>query len=199
MTTWEGFTEEDLQTFEKVARSLRRKASGVMDEEDLYQTCALWALEHKRKYREAADESEQHAYKLLWSRMSDLIRSERARQGGYEVEDQFSYSPKALRKILPAVFDPTWMIQGQDYDRVRTTGGMGHTDPADVWVMVADVRTGFDQLPEKDQTLLRRTLIDAGDYTVACQMVAAEEGEVVGVVQRRVDDALRKLGRRLRA
>lgn len=199
MTAWEGFTEDDLRTFEKVARALRRKASGVMDEEDLYQSCALWALRHKNKYRAAATEGEQHAYKLLWSRMSDLIRSERARQGGWEVEDQFSYSPKALRKLLPAVFDPEWMVQGQDYDTVRTTGGSGHSDPADVWVMVADVRAGYDKLPAKDQDLLRRTLVDTGDYTVACQMVAAEEGEVVGVIQRRVDDALRKLGRKLRA
>ena len=90
------------------------------------------------------------------------------------------------------------MVQGQDYDTIRTTGGMGHTDPADVWVMVADVRAGFDKLPAKDRELLRRTLVDTGDYSVACQVVAAEQGKTPAEVQRDVDNSLRKLGRRLR-
>ena len=196
MTTWEGFDQSDLELFEKVAKGLRRKAHGVMDEEDLYQSCALWALEHKGKYAEA--KAQDTAHRLLWSRMSDLIRQERARVGGWEVEDQFSYAPKALRELLPKVFEPEWMVSGQDYDRIRTTGGADHTDPADAWVLVADVRAGYDKLPAKDQALLARTVC-APDYAIGCQAVAASTGEPVAVVQRRVDDALRKLGRKLRA
>lgn len=198
MTTWNGFTETDLQLFEKVARNLRRKANGLMEEEDLYQSCALWALEHKGKYREAMDAGEQQAHKLLWARMSDLIRQERARVGGYEVEDQFNYTPKALKKILPNCFDDQWMIQAQDYDQVRTTGGSGHSDPANAWVMVADVERAFTKLPDKDQTLLKRTLVDAGDYGAVCKVIVGETGKELGVVQREIDDSLRKLGRVLK-
>lgn len=196
MTTWNGFDEADLQLFEGVAKTLRRKAHGLMDEEDLYQSCALWALEHKNKYQAAKDAGD--ARKLLWSRMSDLIRSERARQGGYEVEDQFSYSPKALKKILPNCFDDQWVVQAQDYDRVRTSGGMGHSDPADAWVMVIDVKRAWAALPIKDQTLLRRTLVDSGDYGATCKVIAGETGKELGVVQREIDDSLRKLGRILK-
>jgi hypothetical protein len=198
MTAWNGFTEDDLRRFEKVAKTLRRKAHGLMEEEDLYQSCALWALEHKGKYREAVEAGDNAAHKLLWSRMSDLIRQERARVGGYELEDQFNYTPKALKKILPNCFDNEWMVQAQDYDQVRTTGGSGHSDPANAWVMVADVRRGFQKLPEKDQALLKRTLVDAPDYSAVCKQLVAETGKELGVVQRGIDDSLRKLGRVLK-
>jgi DNA-directed RNA polymerase specialized sigma24 family protein len=197
VTTWEGFDNEDLSLFERVARSLRRKAHGLMDEEDLYQSCALWALEHKRKYREAKEEDESHAYRLLRSRMTDLIRSERARQGGYETEDEFSYTPKMLRKLVPLAFDPTWMEQGQDYDKEPSRGGET-ADPANAWVLVADVRAAFPKLRDQDRLLLYRTLVGPGEYSEVCTEIAREAHTTPNRVMTEVRDALRRLSRLLR-
>ena len=169
-----------------------------MDEEDLYQSCALWALEHPRKYKAAREQSESHAYKLLWSRMVDLIRAEKAKAGGYEVEDQFGYSPKALKKILPLAFDPTWMEQSQEYSTDPKGKSGEPNDPANAWVLVADVKTAFPKLREQDRLLLYRTLVGPGEYSQVCRDIANEAGVPVKDVQVQVHRALTRLGKLLR-
>jgi len=196
--TWEGFDNDDLALFERVARSLHRSARGLMEDEDLYQGCALWALENKAKYLAAKDESEAHVFRLLRSRMQDHIRQEKAKVGGYEPEDQYMYSPKVLKKIIPLAFDPTWMVSGQDYDKDKVSRGGDHSDPADAWVLVADVKRVFPKLRDQDRLLLYRTLVGAGEYGLECQKIAAEAGTTPARVQTTVHHSLKRLGRLLR-
>lgn len=196
--TWEGFDNDDLALFERVAKSLHRSARGLLEDEDLYQACALWALENKREYTEVKERGEPATFGRLRSRMQNLLRAERAKRGGYEPEDQYMYSPKVLKKIIPLAFDPTWMVSGQDYDKDKVSRGGDHGDPADAWALVADVRVAFPKLRDQDRLLLYRTLVGAGEYGLECQKIAAEAGTTPARVQTSVHHSLKRLARLLR-
>jgi DNA-directed RNA polymerase specialized sigma24 family protein len=198
---WGAFDQSDFRLFERVSKALRKRAKGLLEEEDLYQSCALWALENPHKYRDALKRSESHAYQLLWSRMADHIRAERARVEGYDPSDQFMYSPKVLKKVIPLAFDPTWMEESQDYDKEPGTPGKGGDppDPANAWVLVADVKTAFPKLGEQDRLLLHKTLVGPGEYGQVCRQIAGESGVETKAVQVAVHKALTRLGKLLRS
>lgn len=195
---WGVFTEDDLQLFDRVARSLRKRAHGLLDFDDLYQTAALWALENQRKYREASEVGESHAFKLLHSRLVDVIRRERAQRDGYEPEDQYRYSPKVLKRLLPLAFDPTWMEQSQQYESDPKGMGGQPSDPANIWVMVADVKAAFPKMADRDRVLLYRTLCGPGSYRDVTHEIARDAGVAPKRVQDEVKNALGRLARQMR-
>lgn len=198
-TVWDDFTEEDFQLFDSAARGLRKRAQGLMDFDDLYQSAALWALEHRREWDKARAESNGFAVGKLKGVLSNLIRQEKAKREGYELDDQFAYSPKVLKKVIPLAFDPTWMEQAQEYSTEPKKRGGDPADPANAWVLVADVKQAFPRLRDQDRLLLYRTLVGPGEYSQVCREIAVESGVETRRVQVAVSDALRRLGRLLRS
>lgn len=197
---WGAFTEDDFHLFDAAARALTKRAHGLMDSEDLYQSAALWALEHRDEYTKARDESNGYAIGKLKGHLSNLIRKERAKRDGYSVDDQFLYSPKVLRKVLPLAFDPTWMEESQEYDKdPGSNKGGDPADPANAWVLVADVKQAFPKLREQDRLLLYKTLVGPGEYSQVCRDIANDAGVPTQRVQVAVNDALRRLSKQLRS
>lgn len=195
---WAGFTDDDFRLFDRVARSLRKRAQGLMDFDDLYQSAALFALEHKAKY-EAKRENERYAFTMVRNHLGDLIRQEKAKREGYEVDDEFFYTPKMLKEIVPMIFDPTWMEQSQEYDTDQGGKSGEPGDPAGAWVIVADVKRVFPKLKDQDRLLLYRTLAGPGEYVQVTKDIAAESGVTPKRVQDEVRNALVRLGRLLRS
>lgn len=198
MNPWADFTEDDFRLFDSVARSLRKRATGLLDYDDLYQSAALWALENKAKY-EAKRDSPKYLFVAVRNHLGDLIRQEKAKREGYEVDDEFFYTPKMLKEIVPMIFDPTWMEQSQEYDTDQGGKSGEPGDPAGAWVIVADVKRVFPKLKDQDRLLLYRTLAGPGEYVQVTKDIATESGVTPKRVQDEVRNALVRLGRLLRS
>lgn len=110
----QGFSDEEMQMADRVARRFLSGNKGFVEYEDLYQECLTWFVEHPRKAAEYA-EDERKGGAMLWQALSntcrDYVRQERAAKSGYSPDDQYFYSIGMVQNMLPLIFNNDFTSQ----------------------------------------------------------------------------------------
>lgn len=143
------WTDEDLL---KVCSGLSKKYKGYVDFEDLKQELVLWCLEDLNRARKLWLAPGWFRNRRLWTVGERYARAQKARTVGYEIDDEFYYSPELVRGLLPDALDPgaSRPVSGIDEPKVSGGGGTGNE-----WAtMVADVRRALGLASKPDLELL---------------------------------------------
>lgn len=130
----------------------------VVDRGDIEQQIWLWFVEHPRKLKEWQDEHEQKSLDKLVARSLrnaayDYCVKEKAAKEGYHPSDNFWYTKEFVKTLIPGVLTGNW-------ERMETAlMNMGRSTKApsesnDWMAYIADIKSAFDTLEEKEQNLV---------------------------------------------
>lgn len=142
------WTDEDLL---KVSSGLAKKYKGHVEFEDLKQELTLWCLEDPSRAEKLWRAPFWFRNRRLWTIGERYARAQKARAVGYEIDDEFYYSPELVRGLLPDALDPgaSRPVGAMD-EKVTTSSGAGME-----WAsMVADVRRALELASKPDHELL---------------------------------------------
>ena len=143
------WSDEDLL---KVCSGLSKKYRGYVDFDDIKQELVLWCLEDMNRARKLWLAPFWFRNRRLWTVGERYARAQKARMVGYEIDDEFFYSPELVRGLLPDALDPgaSRPVSATDEPKVKTDGATGNE-----WAtMVADVRRALDLASKPDLDLL---------------------------------------------
>lgn len=178
----------------QAARSVKRRYP-TADTDDLTQVGLVWCIEHPKKFREYVDgEDTGKLYRTLWNYMSNYARQERAKNFGYEQDDEVFYSKRMLKGdgkkpgLLHYVFDKENWYKPPVPDGAKVRGG----DPAEGngWLAtMVDVDRALKTLSTEEYCLLR----DHYEFRVTYDERAATSEVSKTTIAKRIDRAVFKV------
>lgn len=135
------------------AANVRRKFGHWVEYEDLVQEAWLWVLEHRHDVDEWLSAGRAGLVSFRITRhLLRYARKERADRTGYSGEDQFYYSLRALRRMLPLVLTSDGTPPGAGDSVTRAPGGARSSGEWEA--AYADIRRAYAELDDGDQGLL---------------------------------------------
>ena len=195
--TVEPITPNDIKIARQGALSAYRSGRGLVLAEDLIGEANLWMVKHLDKVSHWRDQGKHGQNKLrnaCRQRCLTIIAQERKRKSGLQPGDIFYYTAAMIRELLPDIWDE------DDWSNSGTSTGEEIRSPSrpaegnNMLAMIADIRSSFYTLSEKDQHFLEDFYRDGGipSEVMATQLEVSER-----TVRRRDDRIMEKLVERL--
>ena len=195
--TVEPITPNDIKIARQGALSAYRSGRGLVSAEDLIGEANLWMVKHLDKVKHWRDQGKHGQNKLrnaCRQRCLTIIAQERKRKSGLQPGDIFYYTAAMIRELLPDIWDE------DDWSNTGTGTGEEIRSPSrpaegnNRLAMIADIRSAFYTLSEKDQHFLEDFYRDGGvpSEVMATQLEVSER-----TVRRRDDRIMEKLVERL--
>lgn len=164
----------------------------MVDREDISQELWLWFVQRPNKVRdwysqhEVKDRDKLIARSLRNAALKYCTR-EKARNLGYEVQDNFYYEPNVIEEFLPYVLTDSYVIPiGVNDINYRPTSNQVAEN--NTWLAVrADISKAFDSINERHQNILR---LRFGSLSTTLKEVGSELQISEDAARKRVDRAL---------
>lgn len=190
-------TESDIKIAKQGASSAWRSGRGIVDLADLVAEANMWMVQHADKVELWATQGGHGKNKLrnaCRQRCLSIIARERRKRSGLEGGDIFYYSAAIIKDILPDIFDEDDWTMGSIVNDADVKGPSRPSEGNNRMAMIADVRSAFYSLPEKDRQLMSDLYEDGG---LPIDAVAAQWDVTERTVRRREDRILEKMVERL--
>lgn len=192
-----AITTDDLKIAKQGAMSAYRSGRGLVPADDLIGEANLWLVEHIDKVILWHDQGRHGQNKLrnaCRQRCLTIIARERKKRSGLEQGDVFYYNRQMIRELLPDIFDEDDWASGSSAMSDTPKGPSKPSEGNNRLAMVADIRTAYYALPEKDQQFLNDMYRDGG---LPIDVMCVQWGITDRTVRRRDDRILEKMVERL--
>jgi DNA-directed RNA polymerase specialized sigma24 family protein len=185
-----------------VANTIYRRYNKHVEKDDIKQELMAWAMtraaDHTEDLMEPIEERRRHnEQRIAWQmrRVAErYARKEKASKSGYQTNDEAYYESATLGQLLPfviaSIIDGTVLEQAQEM--INDGQPKGSSSPAEGGNLLAnliDIKKGFLQLEQDDQTLLRMRHHEG--FTL--QQIAQVLECAISTADRRCDKSLRRL------
>lgn len=190
-------TEEELKIAKQGATSAHRSGRGIVELSDLIGEAHMWMVSHLDKVQLWQTQGRHGKNKLrnaCRQRCLSVIARERKIRSGLEQGDIFYYSAPILKDILPDIFDEDDWTMGSIVHESDVKGPSRPSEGNNRMAMIADVRSAFFSLPEKDRQLMSDLYEDGG---LPIDVVAAQWDVSERTIRRREERVLEKMVERL--
>lgn len=190
-------TDDELKIAKQGATSAYRSGRGIVDLGDLIAEANLWMVQHVDKvvlWQTQGRHGKNKLRNACRQRCLTVIARERRKRSGLEGGDIFYYSAVILKDILPDIFDEDDWATGSVVNDSDVKGPSRPSEGNNRIAMIADVRSAFFSLPERDRQILSDLYEDGG---LAIEVVAAQWDVTERTIRRREDRILEKMVERL--
>jgi len=185
-----------------VANTIYRRYKTHVEKDDIKQELMAWAMtraaDHTEDLMEPIEEQRRHnEQRIAWQmrRVAErYARKEKASKSGYQTNDEAYYESATLGQLLPfviaSIIDGTVLEQAQEM--INDGQPKGSSSPAEGGNLLAnliDIKKGFLQLEQDDQSLLRMRHHEG--FTL--QQIAGVLECAISTANRRCDKSLRRL------
>jgi DNA-directed RNA polymerase specialized sigma24 family protein len=185
-----------------VANTIYRRYNKHVEKDDIKQELMAWAMtraaDHTEDLMEPIEERRRHnEQRIAWQmrRVAErYARKEKASKSGYQTNDEAYYESATLGQLLPfviaSIIDGTVLEQAQEM--INDGQPKGSSSPAEGGNLLAnliDIKKGFLQLEQDDQSLLRMRHHEG--FTL--QQIAQVLECAISTADRRCDKSLRRL------
>jgi hypothetical protein len=134
----------------KISSNLAKKYKGYVEYDDFKQELTGWCLEDEKRAARLWAAPWWFRNRRLWTIGERYARKVKAQALGYEIEDEFFYSPEVLKRLLPDVFDHDSEAPVKGTEEVK-----GKAELTMEWeTMIADVRRALELIGNADFELL---------------------------------------------
>lgn len=196
MVDQDAITPDDLKIARQGAMSAYRSGRGIVTADDMVGEANLWLVKHVDKvilWRGQGRHGQNKLRNACRQRCLTIIAQERKRKSGLQPGDIFYYTPAMIRELLPDIWDEDdWTNSGVSGEEIRSPSRPAEGNNR--LAMVADVRSAYYSLSEKDQGFLQDFYRDGG---VTLDVMAASLEVSERTVRRRDDRIMEKLVERL--
>lgn len=173
---------------ERISRSMGREYE--IDPEDVRSELVLWTVENEEKVKTFLDLDKPG---ILDHRLTSIARrycaKERAQLLGYDPSDIAHYSLRAVRELLPDVFDyHNWQSSSSFGDGMPRSKPLANQGMDKVSMMI-DIKDAVNKLPEEQYNVI----IWVYKYGYTMEQLAAELEITLDAAQKRVQRAVRKV------
>ena len=137
-----------------------RKRYPMIELEDLVQEQNLWFVSHPRKFKEwlALDPKERDRLiaKSLRNAALKYAEKEKARKGGYDIQDVYYYDVSVVETFLPNIINQSYEMPAKIKDLNSKVMNKGEVSDGMNWLALrADIDKAFNKLSEAKQNILR--------------------------------------------
>lgn len=196
MVDQDAITPDDLKIARQGAMSAYRSGRGIVTADDMVGEANLWLVKHVDKvilWRGQGRHGQNKLRNACRQRCLTIIAKERKRKSGLQPGDIFYYTPAMIRELLPDIWDEDdWTNSGVSGEEIRSPSRPAEGNNR--LAMIADVRSAYYSLSEKDQRFLEDFYRDGG---VTTDVLAASLEVSERTVRRRDDRIMEKLVERL--
>lgn len=196
MVDQDAITPDDLKIARQGAMSAYRSGRGIVTADDMVGEANLWLVKHVDKvilWRGQGRHGQNKLRNACRQRCLTIIAKERKRKSGLQPGDIFYYTPAMIRELLPDIWDEDdWTNSGVSGEEIRSPSRPSEGNNR--LAMIADVRSAYYSLSEKDQRFLEDFYRDGG---VTTDVLAASLEVSERTVRRRDDRIMEKLVERL--
>jgi acyl-CoA synthetase (AMP-forming)/AMP-acid ligase II len=193
----EPITANEMKIAKQGAMSAYRSGRGIVTADDMIGEANLWMVKHLDKVHHWRTQGKHGQNKLRVAcrqRCLTIIARERRYKSGLQSGDVFYYTPSIVRELLPDIWDEDdWTntgMGGAEEIRSPSRPAEGNNRLA----MIADIRSSFYSLSEKDQNFLQDFYRDGG---ITADVMAARLEVTERTVRRRDDRIMEKMVERL--
>ena len=195
--TTEPITANDMKIARQGAMSAYRSGRGIVEAEDMVGEANLWMVKHLDKVTHWRDQGRHGQNKLrnaCRQRCLTIIAQERKKRSGLQSGDIFYYTPAMIRELLPDIWEvDDWANSGTNAaEEIRSPSRPAEGNNR--LAMIADVRSAFYSLSERDQFFLEDFYRDGG---LTADVMAARLEVTERTVRRRDNRIMEKLVERL--
>jgi RNA polymerase sigma factor (sigma-70 family) len=158
-------TDKEIKLARQGSMSAWKSGRNLIESDDLFNDACLWMLEHPNKILEWRDEGKHGENKLrnaARQRCLTIIRVERQKRAGFDRNDVFYYTQQMIREIIPNIFDVQDWTTGETVYGGEVRGSTRPNEGNNRLAMIADVRSAFYSLPEKDRVFLENHYRNGG-------------------------------------
>ena len=190
-------TPDDMKIARQGAMSAYRSGRGIVTSEDLVGEANLWMVKHLDKvvhWRTQGKHGQNKLRNACRQRCLTIIAQERKRKSGLQQGDIFYYTAAMIRELLPDIWNEDDWAQSSTGASDEPRGPSRPSEGNNRLAMIADIRSAFYTLSEKDQHFLEDFYRDGGvpSEVMATQLEVSER-----TVRRRDDRIMEKLVERL--
>lgn len=159
-----------------------------VEQEDIEGELWMWVCEDEARAYALAETPPLLRHRLL-SVGRRYAAKERAHLLGYDPSDIINYSTRAVRDLLPDVFDhEDWQPSGRPFDGMPKYHSLAHEGMNRV-VMLMDIKQAMLKLPEDQYNVI----VWVYKYGYSTEQLAAELDITQEAAQKRVQRAVRKI------
>jgi DNA-directed RNA polymerase specialized sigma24 family protein len=197
VVTVDAITPDDLKIAKQGAMSAYRSGRGLVTADDLIAEANLWVVEHVDKvvlWHGQGKHGQNKLRNACRQRCLTIIMRERKRRSNLEHGDIFYYNRQMVRELMPDIFDEDDWSTGSTAMSDTPKGPSKPSEGNNRLAMVADLRSAYFGLPEKDQQFLADMYKDGG---LPIDVVGVQWGITERTVRRRDDRILEKMVERL--
>ena len=176
-----------------------RKRYPMVELEDLIQEQNLWFVSHPRKFKEWQALPDRESTKLIAKSLRNQClkysEKEKARSGGYHVNDIYYYDSSVIEAFLPSIIAESYEMPAKIKD-INFKVNKGEVSDGMNWLALrADIDKAFNKLSEAKQNVLRIRYTDekAEWETIATDMKTTKDGARMKV-QRALASLVQNLG-----
>lgn len=190
-------TPQDMRIAKQGALSAYRSGRGLVTVDDMIGEANLWMVKHLDKVVHWRTQNRHGQNKLrhaVRQRCLTIIAKERRRRSGLQPGDIFYYTPAMIRELLPDIWDEDDWVSGNTNNAEEIRSPSRPAEGNNRLAMVADVRSSFYTLSQKDQNFLEDFYRDGG---VTKDIMAARLEVTERTVTRRDDRIMEKMVERL--
>ena len=190
-------TTQDLRIAKQGALSAYRSGRGLVTVDDMVGEANLWMVKHLDKvvhWRTQGRHGQNKLRHAVRQRCLTVIAKERRIRSGLQPGDIFYYTPAMIRELLPDIWDEDDWVSGSTNNAEEIRNPSRPAEGNNRLAMVADVRSSFYTLSEKDQNFLEDFYRDGG---IASDIMAARLEVTERTVRRRDDRIMEKMVERL--
>jgi hypothetical protein len=190
-------TTQDLRIAKQGALSAYRSGRGLVTVDDMVGEGNLWMVKHLDKvvhWRTQGRHGQNKLRHAVRQRCLTVIAKERRVRSGLQPGDVFYYTPAMIRELLPDIWDEDDWVSGSTSNAEEIRSPSRPSEGNNRLAMVADVRSSFYTLSEKDQNFLEDFYRDGG---ITADVMAARLEVTERTVRRRDDRIMEKMVERL--
>ena len=190
-------TPHDMRIAKQGALSAYRSGRGLVTVDDMIGEGNLWMVKHLDKvvhWRPQGRHGQNKLRHAVRQRCLTIIAKERRRRSGLQPGDIFYYTPAMVRELLPDIWNEDDWVSGNTNNAEEIRSPSRPSEGNNRLAMVADVRSSFYTLSEKDQNFLMDFYRDGG---VTKDIMAARLEVTERTVTRRDDRIMEKMVERL--
>ena len=190
-------SDQELRLASQGAKSAFRSGRGIVDYNDLVGEAHLWIVENYEKveaWREQGRHGQNKLRNACRQKCLNVVARERRKVSKLQPGDVFYYTPQMIREILPNIWDEDDWVTGQQVGGGEIKSPSRPSEGNNRLAMIVDVRTGFFNLPEKDQALLADMYRDGG---LPLDVIATQWEVTERTIKRREERVLDKMVERL--
>jgi RNA polymerase sigma factor (sigma-70 family) len=183
---------KDYKVLVSIISSEFAKRYRMIDREDISQELWLWFVQRPNKVREWYQIHEQKdrdklIAKSLRNAALKYCTREKAKNLGYETQDNFYYEPQVIEEFLPYILTDSYIIPIGTND-INYKPGTSDVSENNTWLAVrADISTAFEAVDERHQNVLR---LRFGSLSTTLKEVGEELAISEDAARKRVDRAI---------